>query len=239
MKYAVVLSGGTGSRLGLDIPKQYYEVAGRPVVSYVLGTLLAYRELAGMVVVADEAWKNLIRAELADYPGKLGFAEPGANRQLSIYHALLALREQMGIADEDVVLIQDAARPNTSLLQISKCFEETEEHDGVVPVLPMKDTVYLSENGKTVTSLLKRSSVFAGQAPEAFRYGAYLKANEALMPEQILTINGSTEPAVLAGMDIAMIPGDEHNYKITTQADLERFCSEKGDGSDSEQLRKR
>jgi 2-C-methyl-D-erythritol 4-phosphate cytidylyltransferase len=58
------------------------------------------------------------------------------------------------------------------------------------------------------------------------------------MPEQILAINGSTEPAVLAGMDIAMIPGDEHNYKITTQADLERFCKEKGDGSGSEQLLK-
>jgi 2-C-methyl-D-erythritol 4-phosphate cytidylyltransferase len=87
--------------------------------------------------------------------------------------------------------------------------------------------VYLSENGKAVSALLKRSNVFAGQAPEAFRYGAYRKANETLLPEQILAINGSTEPAVLAGLDVVMIPGEEENYKITTQADLERFCQEK------------
>jgi 2-C-methyl-D-erythritol 4-phosphate cytidylyltransferase len=227
MKYAVILSGGTGSRLGLDIPKQYYQVAGHPVIGYVLQTLLAYQGLAGIVIVADGTWKHLICEELADYPGKIGFAEPGANRQLSIYHALVALREQMCIADEDVVLIQDAARPDTSLLQIAYCFDAIEGHDGVVPVLPMKDTVYLSENGKAVSALLKRSNVFAGQAPEAFRYGVYRKANETLLPEQILAINGSTEPAVLAGLDVVMIPGEEENYKITTQADLERFCQEK------------
>jgi 2-C-methyl-D-erythritol 4-phosphate cytidylyltransferase len=169
----------------------------------------------------------VIRAELAGYPGKLAFAEPGENRQLSIYHALLALREEMGTSDEDVVLIQDAARPNTSLEQLAQCFEAARGHDGAIPVLPMKDTVYLSEDGKAVTSLLNRSSVFAGQAPEAFRYGAYIKANQALLPDKILGINGSTEPAILAGLDVAMIPGDEHNYKITTRADLERFCREK------------
>jgi 2-C-methyl-D-erythritol 4-phosphate cytidylyltransferase len=226
-KYAVILSGGTGSRLGMDIPKQYYKVAGRPIIDYVIRTLAAYHELAGMVIVADEEWRPLISEELENYPGKFGFAEPGANRQFSIYYALLALREQMEIADEDVVFIHDAARPNMSLLQMEKCFDAIEGHEGVVPVLPVKDTVYLSENGKTVTSLLNRSSVFAGQAPEAFRYGAYRRANEALLPERIIAINGSTEPAVLAGMDVVMIPGDEHNYKITTQADLERFCREK------------
>jgi 2-C-methyl-D-erythritol 4-phosphate cytidylyltransferase len=211
----------------MDIPKQYYKVKERPIIGYVLKTLLAYDHLAGLVIVADEAWQDVIRAELADYPGKLGFAEPGTNRQLSVYHALLALREEMGTSDEDVVLIQDAARPNTSLAQIAQCFEAAKGHDGAIPVLPMKDTVYLSDDGKAVTSLLNRSSVFAGQAPEAFRYGAYRKANQALLPDKILGINGSTEPAILAGLDVAMIPGDEHNYKITTRADLERFCREK------------
>ena len=106
---------------------------------------------------------------------------------------------------------------------ISECFSAIEGHDGVLPVLPMKDTVYFSEEGKTIDSLLNRSQIFAGQAPEVFYLGSYYKANEALLPEKILSINGSTEPAILAGMDIVMIPGDEGNFKITTKADLERF----------------
>ncbi len=99
----------------------------------------------------------------------------------------------------------------------------------------MKDTVYTSTNGKTITSLLDRSQIFAGQAPELFRLGIYLEANRRLLPDQILRINGSTEPAVLAGMDIAMIPGDEGNFKITTKTDLERFLEKIGDPGTSDQ----
>jgi 2-C-methyl-D-erythritol 4-phosphate cytidylyltransferase len=87
----------------------------------------------------------------------------------------------------------------------------------------MKDTVYLSNDGKKVSALLKREEVYAGQAPEMFVFGKYLEANRRLLPDDILKINGSTEPAILYGMDIAMIPGDEGNFKITTREDLERM----------------
>lgn len=63
----------------------------------------------------------------------------------------------------------------------------------------------------------------AGQAPEAFRAGPYYRANERLLPDKILQINGSTEPAVLAGLDIACVAGEERNFKITTREDLARF----------------
>ena len=70
---------------------------------------------------------------------------------------------------------------------------------------------------------MDRKQVFAGQAPEVFKLGPYYEANRVLLPDEILKINGSTEPAVLAGMDIALIDGDEQNYKITTKEDLLRF----------------
>lgn len=73
-------------------------------------------------------------------------------------------------------------------------------------------------------SLLDRGTIYAGQAPEVFQIGRYYEANRKLLPDRILQINGSTEPAVMDGMDIAMIPGDEGNFKITTPGDLERFC---------------
>ncbi len=92
----------------------------------------------------------------------------------------------------------------------------------MLPVLPVKDTLYEVENGR-VTGNLDRSRVCAGQAPEGFRFGTYLKAVESLLPERILDISGSMQPAVIAGMDIVCRPGDERNFKITTPADLERF----------------
>lgn len=224
MNYAIILSGGTGTRLGLNIPKQYYEINGKPIIHYTLETLSHMALLDGYVIVAAEEWRSYLKKMCGLDEKFLGFAEPGENRQLSIYHGLLALRKIA--AEADVVLIQDAARPNTTEDMIAECFGLLDKQDGAMPVLPMKDTVYLSENGKQVTSLLQRNQIFAGQAPESFRYGKYLRANEALLPEKILHINGSTEPAILAGMQITMITGDEKNYKITTVADLERFCGQ-------------
>ena len=120
--------------------------------------------------------------------------------------------------------MQDAARPNTSDKLLLRCMQLDDSVDGAMPVLPMKDTVYISHNGSRVDELLNRDEVFAGQAPESFRFGKYLRANQILLPDEILHINGSTEPAVKAGMNIALIEGEESNFKITTAADLERFC---------------
>ena len=221
MNIALVLSGGTGTRLASDIPKQYIKAKGRPVISYCLRRLSTHPGIHKIQIAAAPAWQDQIREWLADSdPSKKfqGFSLPGKNRQLSILHGLEDIRRYAG--DDSLVLIHDAARPLLSKEQISSCLEAVSGHDGVIPVLPMKDTVYTSTNGKTITSLLDRSQIFAGQAPELFRLGIYLEAKE---------------PAVLAGMDIAMIPGDEGNFKITTKTDLERFLEKIGDPGTSDQ----
>lgn len=224
MNMAVILAGGTGTRMGLGIPKQYYEVNGKAVIAYCLHTFLTHEEIDAVQIVAEEIWHGYIMQQLFNLPYRekfRGFSAPGKNRQLSIYNALADIRRYT--SENDMVVIQDSARPCVSAVYIADCLNAVKGHDGAMPVLPMKDTVYLSEDGKVVSSLLDRGKVFAGQAPEAFVFGKYYEANQALWPDKILEINGSTEPAVMAGMDIAMIPGDERNFKITTAADLERF----------------
>ena len=238
MNIAMILSGGTGMRMGLDIPKQYIEVCGRPIIAYCMESLFGHEEIDAVQIVAEEEWKEYIAENIEqlaqskeqEISGKFkGFSRPGAIRQLSILNGLEDIREYA--SDSDCVLIHDAARPMLSAQQISDCLNAVKGNDGVIPVLPMKDTVYSSEDGRTITSLLNRSQIFAGQAPEVFKLGAYYEANKALLPDRILQINGSTEPAVMAGMDIGMIPGDEGNFKITTRADLERFREMVGERS--------
>lgn len=224
MTVALILSGGTGARLGSDIPKQYIAVNDRPVISYCIERLSRHDEIHAIQIVAAQEWQNQIKKWLETYDvcrKFQGFSFPGENRQLSIYHGLEDIRKYA--ADSDSVLIHDAARPLLSEKMITDCVGAMEGHDGVMPVLPMKDTVYRSVDGKTVSALLERSEIYAGQAPEAFRIGLYYEANKKLFPDVIREINGSTEPAVMAGMHIAMIPGDEGNLKITTPSDLERF----------------
>lgn len=218
MNVALVLAGGTGTRLGSDIPKQYIEVNGKPVIGYCLDTFERMNEVGAVWIVATPQWRDVITS--CGCKKLRGFSEPGENRQLSIWNGLQDIAAFAGA--EDVVIIHDAARPLVSKKLLSDCIEACKEHDGALPVLPMKDTVYLGENGR-ITSLLEREKIYAGQAPEAFRFGGYYEATKALLPDRILKINGSTEPAILAGMDIALVDGEENNFKVTTKADLEKL----------------
>lgn len=209
-----------------DIPKQYIEVGGKPIISYCLETFFSHDGIDLIHITADEAWHGFIEKTIGRMQGVdrkkiCGFSEPGANRQLSILNGLKDIRH---CADpDDLVIIHDAVRPFVSGKLITELLETIDGHEGVMPALPMADTVYLSDNGGNSLSLLDRGQIFAGQAPEIFRLESYYKANIALLPDAIFRIKGSTEPAIMAGLDVIMIPGDEGNFKITTMNDLERF----------------
>lgn len=221
MNTALVLSGGIGTRLLSEVPKQYVTVRGKMIVIYCLQALCSHPMIDAVHVVAERAWWEPVLTELPDVTKLKGFSVPGENRQLSILNGLKDMGRYAN--GNDVVFVHDAVRPLVSDELITDTLSATAGHDGCVPVLPMKDTVYLSRDGVHLTERLERSKILAGQAPEAFVYGKYLDANEKLSKEDILSVSGSAEPAMMAGMDIATVPGDEGNFKITTNADLERY----------------
>lgn len=218
MNIAIILSGGTGTRLGGDIPKQYIEVNDKPIIADCITTFENHELVDGYVIVASSGWKDYIRKFVGEK--FKGFAIPGETRQLSIFNGLKAIEDM--VEDDDIVIIHDAARPFVFHDMISSLITATESCDGAMPALPVKDTMYLKKNGK-VYGLLDRDSLIAGQSPEAFRFRKYLEANEDLFPKEVMYVKGSTEPAFLAGMDIAVVPGDEKNFKITTKEDLDKY----------------
>lgn len=223
MNIALILAGGRGSRLGGEIPKQYLEVEGKPVIAYCLETFMQHEQIDKIQIVADSAWRSFIQEwAVSETSAKFaGFSQPGENRQLSIWNGLQDILRYS--REEDVVIVHDAARPLVTKRIITDCLEACRKFDGALTALSVKDTIYLGKDGR-IESLLDRSRLIAGQAPEAFKLGLYYRANEKLLPDKILQINGSTEPAVLAGMDICCITGDEQNFKITTKEDLIHFA---------------
>ena len=204
------------------------------MVTWALKALLECDSVDSVYIVAEHEWRELIEGDAYKAgldAGKIGgYAIPGTNRQTSILNGMQeiirSVDEKVDVSamnDGNTVLIHDAARPFVTVKLLNECYEALPGHDGVIPVLPMKDTVYLSEDGLAVSELLDRRKVFAGQAPELFRLKSYYDANLALLPDRITQINGASEPAFLAGMDIVMIAGDETNIKITTDSDLGKY----------------
>lgn len=219
MNIAIILSGGTGSRVRSNIPKQYLCVNNKMIISYCLETFEKNGFIDGIWIVAAGEWQETIRKSFSGTKLK-GFSLPGNTRQLSIWNALCDIKDMIG--EEDKVIIHDGARPLVSDELIEELIVKTKKYDGAIPVLPMKDTVYLYD-GQEVTGLLDRDKLCAGQSPECFVYGKYYRANERLFPDEILGIAGATQPAIMAGMKMVAIDGDEMNFKITTAVDLDRF----------------
>lgn len=224
MVYAVVLSGGIGSRMkDIGIPKQYREYSGMPVIGHCLKTFEEHHQIQQIYITAEEGWYSYLKEFIFknNISKFRGFTLPGKTRQYSILNALEEVKKVA--KDDDIIIIHDAARPFVSKELISECINLSAKDDGAMPVLPLKDAIYYSENSKEITALIDRTRVYAGQSPESFRFGKYYLANINMKEDEFLKVSGSTEPAVIAGMKMKLIVGDERNFKITTPSDFERF----------------
>jgi len=227
MNYAIILSGGIGSRMRTDgFPKQYIEVKGKPILIYTLEIFDRCSSVDKIIIVADSLWYEEIKSWLNDYNLNkkfISFATPGLSRQGSILNGLLCCVDSSDDISRDNVIIHDAVRPCVNSKLIDQCFIALDEYEGCMPVLSVTDTTYYSDDGKHIFDLLNRDKLFAGQSPEAFKLKPYYEANIEATAEEILNIRGSTEIAYKHGLNVCLIPGDYGNFKITMPTDLDRF----------------
>lgn len=225
MNYAIILSGGIGTRMRTDgFPKQYIEINNKPILFYTLDKFQNSKYIDQIVIVADKVWHDAIREWINKYKVAkfVSFAAPGESRQESILNGLEVCKE-LSDDEADNVIVHDAVRPMLSLELIASCIDALDEHEGCMPALPVNDTTYQSLDGKKITGLLERKTLFAGQSPEAFKLSKYWEINSRATKEELASTKGTSEIAYKHGMDVAMIPGEDMNFKITTPADLNRF----------------
>lgn len=223
MNTAIILAGGVGSRMGVDKPKQYLIVNEKPIIVYCLEIFEKHAEIDKIVIVVSDEWKDYVEENVKQYgiSKVCGYAPAGKTRQHSIFNGLKSTQENA--PDTKVCIIHDAARPLVSDKIISDCIVGATEDDGAMPVITVKDTVYQSKDGKSIDHLLKRSELFAGQAPESFDFKKYLDIHNSVSDDEIASTAGSSEIAYRHGMKIRLVEGSERNFKITTVEDLETF----------------
>lgn len=224
MNFAVILSGGIGTRMHMgDFPKQYYKVRDRMILEYTLDPFEREAHVDEIVIVMAEPWQEKLAEYLrGKYKKIAGFASPGAVRQESILSGLEFCMARSG-SDRDKVIIHDGVRPLVTEALISECFEAIGEYEACLPVIPATDTIYYSEDGKSLDKLLDRSTLYMGQSPETFWLHRYYHAHDGKSHEFMVRMRGTTEIAYAAGMKVCMIPGEPMNFKITHPADLDRF----------------
>lgn len=220
MTWAVVPAAGRGSRFGGDMPKQYLEIAGAPVIAHTLQALLAHASVEGVVVV--------LSAEDARWPGWHEFAgKPlvtccgGDARSDSVLAGLVALPES--VRPDDFVLVHDAARPNLRLDDLDQLLERGRNDPvGAILAVPVRDTLKRAGDDSGIDGTQPRERLWRALTPQLFRRLQLTRALEAARDADVVVTDESMAME-RQGARPLLVEGSEDNFKITTAADLARF----------------
>ena len=208
-RYAIIVAGGQGLRLGEDTPKQFLPVSGRPLLFY---TLEKFQGIADEIILVLPAahmqyWKELCLSEKFDSGAKL--VTGGINRTQSVLNGLSAL------SGDGVVAIHDAVRPFVSRSLIEKLFEEAVLHGNAVPVIPIRESMRFRNNQESYS--VDRSNYLAVQTPQCFDcqkiITSYQKSKEASFTDDAGVFEHS-------GGTIHTVEGETTNVKVTFREDI-------------------
>ena len=206
MTIAIILAGGSGSRFGDEIPKQFIILHGRRILDYSIKTFESHSEINEIIIVTSQNWLGQIQSEYPNYK----VIEGGDTRRDSSYNGLLACPK-----NTDQVLIHDAARPFIDHTIINNCINALKTEDAVDTVIPATDTIVEVKN-KLITDMPNRDYMFQGQTPQAFKFNIIKKAHNEIRGETTDDIRLTKR----LGIDCFTVLGSEYNFKITTQQDI-------------------
>ena len=209
----LIVAAGSGQRFGAERPKQYLDLAGRPILRRTVEAFLRHPRVSGVQVVINPAFRDLYETAVAG----LGLPEPvagGASRQDSVRNGL----ERLAESAPDLVLIHDAARPLIDEAAISAVIAALDAQPAAVAAVPVADTLKRGRDG-LVADTVDRSGLWRAQTPQGFRFPDILAAHRAAAG---LELTDDAAVAERAGLPVALVPAKEENFKVTTPDDLTR-----------------
>ncbi|MDX1606892.1 MAG: 2-C-methyl-D-erythritol 4-phosphate cytidylyltransferase [Candidatus Competibacterales bacterium] len=215
--WLLVPAAGQGLRMGGDRPKQYLELAGRPLLLHALHRLLALETIAGVVVVlaADDPWWPRLRFAS---PVPLIIAPGGTERWQSVRNGLEALRDRAEASDW--VLVHDAARPCVGRAELQRLLLElADDPVGGLLATPVRDTLKRADDEGRVVATESRDALWQAQTPQMFRYGLLCRALDRVLAAG-LTVTDEAAAVEALGQAPRLVPGRSDNLKITTPEDL-------------------
>ena len=217
---AVVLAGGSGSRFGLNVPKQLLKVAGRTLLEHTVETLASCPEIDNIIVMmASDHIAEAERLLLGNSRSHklLGVLPGGNDRNESTRAALAALGDQ-----ECNVIIHDAVRPLVPASVISECVEALRTYHAVDVAVASADTIIRIDEDNLVVDIPDRSWLRRGQTPQGFRLSTIRRAYELAEsdPDFRATDDCGVVLRYLPDVPIYVVEGDEQNMKVTYPIDL-------------------
>ncbi len=225
MNVALIIAGGSGSRMGQDIPKQFINVYDKPVLIYTLEGFQRHPQIDAIELVCIDGWHEVVRAYARQFNiDKLKWViSGGATGQESIRNGVFNLE---GVcADDDIVVIHDGIRPLVDERVLTDVLAKCEQYGNAVTSLPYNEQIFVIDDEKSTTKYIPRETLRRVSTPQAYRFGKLDWAyHEAF--EKGIGIYGSSYTNTMMvelGERLYFAMGSDKNIKLTTKDDLEMF----------------
>jgi len=222
MNIALILAGGTGQRMGQDVPKQFLCIDNKPVIIYTLEKFQNCPLIDRICVACSEGWESFVSAYAGQFNiNKLDLVVcGGSNRFMSVYNLLRGIKDSVR-EDEDIVLIYDAVRPMITNDIIEDSIRMVREYGAALGVIPCCDSMYTSATEQVITGCNDRDILYRGIGPESTiftkawnMYNRYIKHNQLINLTDMLIENG---------ISVAKSKSSQRCIKLTTVEDIELF----------------
>ena len=220
---ALIIAGGSGSRMHQDIPKQFLIVNERPVIIYTMEAFEKHPEIETIAVVCIAGWEHVLWAYAKQFNiSKLKRIIPGGQSgQESIRNGIMQLEKEHD--RNDLVLIHDAIRPMVNSTIISDNIRIAKKYGNAVAAIPCAEAMLLSENGIASTEAFPRNMLRRTQTPQAFHLGEICDLHRAASAKGITGSIASCTLMTELGRQVYFSEGSEKNIKLTTVEDIDIF----------------
>lgn len=212
---AILVAAGSGTRLGMDVPKAFVRIAGRTLLDYSLTAIAEVGSVTEMIVAVPAGMERAARAEVArarvSLPVKL--VAGGIERQDSVRNGLRVMS-----AESEMVIVHDAARPFAAPALFAQCLAAAGPDGGAIAAIRVADTLKRAQ-GDTISATVSRAELWQAQTPQVFARTILIAAHERAAREGWV----ATDDADLVercGAAVRIVEGSAANLKITTPADL-------------------
>lgn len=215
---AVILASGSGRRINREIPKQFLELSGSPLIIHTLKPFEENGKIDEIIVVTredyiDRTWELIKRYRLAKVKKTV---RGGKTRQESSKKGIDSCGDETKF-----VLIHDAVRPLVTNNLLNRLLRALNRHDAVVPVIPSPDTIVETDRKGLIKKVPDRSTLWRVQTPQAFDYQLIKQAHEKALEDGVSNSTDDSSLVSRIGQPVQTIKGDEKNIKITYPADFQ------------------
>lgn len=225
MNIAIIFASGKGKRMGTDIPKQFLEINGKPILIHTVEIFQFHKDIDKIYISTLKEYIPYVRklVNIYNLNKVVDVIGGGETAQDSIYFTLKRAREQN--EENSIVLIHDGVRPFVSSDVITDNIESVKKYGSAITSIPAYETIMISMDKSTVNNVTMRDNTFIGQAPQSFYLQDIINAHEDIRNRKEKYKNMVDACTILKtlGKDVHLVNGNRGNIKITTPEDVYTF----------------